>query len=536
MRLPTFRASTAPPRETGLVRADPRALTNTGDAEFRAIAGAGRAIQDVGGLAGDAAIKRKNLDNEAAAGRADARSGDALKEATDAVNGMDLSLNSVLPDDPKKYYSGETGDLLEFPTEDTIKNREEAIAIYNGRINTLSKAMGFRGEKARMAWKAGKENFGREHITKAYNAKQTEYQTELFLGNARNAAANGDMEVSEQWIKLAEDNGLIGPKKAAVELDKNTENYIVGLYRKGEHDEARKVLEASSLDNKQKERLDDEIDSDERASLGSDKLANEQAIEAELQAIDDVIILPQDEFLASASEALRKINESEILPVKGKNGAGKEGQRKKINDRIKAISEGKTDPINQFDPAEYSRLERLITSNSMMVKGTDITTRVGFGKNGGITTAQAKDLTALKKFYDGADILGTDLHRIYSGAIVGLRTSKTFSKNKDENILFAARASAALNAWAVKNPNATEADYQGFFDKLMDRSFMDNWSRGWFIREKEEQRVAVRENIQAFEEELGIETMPTVTTKEGRDKLKSGTKYKDSKGNVATKK
>ncbi|KKK75954.1 hypothetical protein LCGC14_2868540, partial [marine sediment metagenome] len=203
---------------------------------------------------------------------------------------------------------------------------------------------------------------------------------------------------------------------------------------------------------------------------------------------------------------------------------------------IKAISEGKVDPINQFDPIEYSRLVRRITRNSMMVKGTDITSRVGLGQNRGITTAQAKTLTALKKFYDGADILGTDLHRIYSGAIVGLRTSKTFSKNKADNVLYAARASVALNAWAVKNPNATESDYQAFFDRLMDRSFMDNWGRGWFARKPEEQRIAVRENIQAFEEELGIEIMPTITTKAERDKLKSGTKYRDSKGNIATKK
>ncbi len=243
-RLPTFRAGTAPPRETGLVRADPGALTDTGDAQFRAIAGAGRAIQSAGGMAADAAIKHKNLDNQAAAGRADARSVDALTEATDAINGMDFSQNTILPDDPKKYYSGETGDILEFTTEDKLKGREEQIAIVNGRLESLSKAMGFRGEKARLRWLEGKKNVARETLTKVSNAKQVEYQTELFLGNARNAAVNGDIEVSEQWIKLAEDSGLIGPKLAGAEKANN-----VKAYKKGLIDGTKPIIEGVLIEN-----------------------------------------------------------------------------------------------------------------------------------------------------------------------------------------------------------------------------------------------------------------------------------------------
>ena len=228
-RLPTFRATTAPPRETGLVRADPQALTNTGDAQFRAIAGAGAGIQSIGGMAADAALKHKNLDNEAAAGRADARSVDSLNEMTLAIKGLDISQNVVLPNTPEKFYSGETGDLIELPTEDVIAFREEQIAKHNERLETLSKAMGFRGERARLAWKTGKEIADRETITKVSNAMQIEFQTELFLGNARTAAANGDIEVSEQWIELAERSGLIGPKMAARETANNAKAYKKGL-------------------------------------------------------------------------------------------------------------------------------------------------------------------------------------------------------------------------------------------------------------------------------------------------------------------
>lgn len=420
-------------------------------------------------------------------------------------------------------------------------------AVREGLLSSLTNK---RGQQAAMLWENQQEPLRLAEFNESRQSQLRDNErTAIFAARQevlRNPETLGEFEKQLARTMFVDKNNPDGTsptfsqEEAAKILADTRKMAVVGnitnLYRSGGHAEARKVLEASSLSAPEKENLDDEIDADERSTLSSNKLNKEAAIEAVLQDVDDIITLPQDEFLASASEMLRKINESKILPVKGKNGAGKEGQRKKINDRIKAISEGKIDPINQFDPSEYTRLERLITQNSMMVKGTDITSRVGFGQDKGITTAQSKDLTALKKFYDGADILGTDLHRIYSGAIIGLRTSKTFSKNKADNVLYAARASSVLNAWAVKNPNATESDYQAFFDRLMDRSFMDNWGRGWFIREKEEQRVAVRENIQAFEEELGIEIMPTITTKAERDKLKKGTKYKDSKGNIATKK
>ncbi len=354
MRLPTFVAGTAPPRETGLVRADPRALTDTGDAEFRAIAGAGRAIGGAGELLGNAAIKRKNLDNEAAAGRADARSIDALTEATNAINGQDFSQNTVLPDDPKKYYSGETGDILEFTTEDKIKGREEQIGIVNGRLETLSKAMGFRGEKARLAWLEGKKDLARETLTKVSNAKQSEYQTELFLGNARNAAANGDMEVSEQWIELAEKSGLIGPKLAASEREKNAklsvETQAIELYRAGNFDAARELVEKSELSIQDKESMSITIGvAERRAKKERDKDDREK--QSALYAREDAgEILKREDFEIAWQDPEKADQHFDEYQV-----------------GLVAEAKGEVNFIKKGDPIVLARTEAIIDLNPMSI-------------------------------------------------------------------------------------------------------------------------------------------------------------------------
>ena len=488
MKLPRHTASTPPPRETGLVRADPGALTNTGDAQFGAMEGAGRALQDVAEIGFQIQQKKQKISDDT---------------QVDKI-GQDIT---IWADEQEKAF----GEMLIEKPEHQTEVLKTHTADFNKMITDKLKNAS-PGVKRRIeSMKARVYPSLYDKVRSISTGKFLQYAAQQGIDVADGYASAGEIDLANQKVEQMYKDSVIGPAKKAVLLDANTENYALGLSRRGEYREAHEVVDASSLDVGVKRTLDGMIDSDEAASLGANKIAYEAAIEAELQAVDEVIILPQDEFLASAPGMLRKINESEILPVKGKNGAGKEGQRKKINDRIKAISEGKVDPIGQFDPIAYNRLQRRITQNSMAVKGTDITNLVGRGEFGGITDAQARDLTALKKFYDGADILGTDLHRIYSGAIVGLRTSKTFSKDKADNVLYAARAMSVLNAWAVKNTNATEADYQAFFDRLMDRSFMDNWSRGWFARKPEEQRIAVRENIESFEEELGLKNIRVIS-------------------------
>ena len=201
------------------------------------------------------------------------------------------------------------------------------------------------------------------------------------------------------------------------------------------YDEARELITSSSLEVLDKESFGNMIDTAEKRAEAKARVVDEKAIEAERQVVDDIFILPREEFLAESMDVLDMINNSTILPVKDK-----ELQRAKINKRIDAISSGKIDPVDEFDPKTYDALSIRIARNSKAVNGTDISGRVGLGKNGGITTKQSEELTRLKKFYDGADVLGNSLHRTYTSAITGLRTAKRFSRNKTENIQFAAQA------------------------------------------------------------------------------------------------
>ena len=229
----------------------------------------------------------------------------------------------------------------------------------------------------------------------------------------------------------------------------------------------------------------------------ADKVELDNAIEDEKQEIDNIFILPKKEFLDNVPAMLDSINNSTVLDVKEK-----EGQRAKINKRVEAIKAGSVDPIDQFDSKAYDDLSVRISRNSKQVKGTDISGRVGVGKRGGITVSQAEELTRLKNFYDGADALGNSLHRTYTMAITGLKTAKRFSRNETENIQLAAQARNLLDAWAVKNPDATEEDYQNFFDRLVDTSGLTRWERFWAGRNPAEERLATQKNIAEIQKEL----------------------------------
>ncbi len=227
------------------------------------------------------------------------------------------------------------------------------------------------------------------------------------------------------------------------------------------------------------------------------KLEDDNELEAERKVIDDIFIKPQDEFLASASSILQQINTSIILTTKDK-----EEQRKKINDRINAIKSGDIDPVDKFDPQAYNNLSVRISRNSKSVKSSEIENAVGKGDDGGITVKQKEVLFDLKKKYDGGDLIGNRLHSTYSGAISGLRISKAFGKNKVDNVKLAAEAQSVLDSWALKNPDASESDYEDFFNRLVDTSNLSGWYT-FFTRKTKEQRVAIQENLQEMKKEIG---------------------------------
>ena len=268
----------------------------------------------------------------------------------------------------------------------------------------------------------------------------------------------------------------------------------------------------------------------ERNTIEAQMISNDKAaIEAELKYIDDKFILPQDEFLASVPDMLKRINESEILPVKGENGAGKEGQRKKIEDRIAAISEGKTDPVYEFDAEYFNQLSQRISNNPHGVSEAEINNAAGRGKNRGITAGengQQGQLIKTKRFLQN-DIANARLFSLYSDNINSLKQAKAFHQTKKKNDALAAEARTLLNAWATSE-SRTENDYRMFYDGLIDTIEMDGLSKGWFWTHKNTEQKIQSERMESYVRSLGVGLgdEPTGNTyKKGDTKIINGTTW-----------
>ena len=173
-----------------------------------------------------------------------------------------------------------------------------------------------------------------------------------------------------------------------------------------------------------------------------------------------------------------------------------------MNGRLDAIKSGKVDPINEWDPNAYDSMAVRIRRSPHSVKFSDIHNMVGKGMNGGITADQADVLLGVLKKYQGADILGNDLHRNYSSAISSMKTAKAFSKNKVENAKLAAKAMSTLDAWAIKQESPNAQDYQDFMERLTDTSDLSWWTRLWAGRDAAEGRVAVGRNLAEIQREV----------------------------------
>lgn len=242
----------------------------------------------------------------------------------------------------------------------------------------------------------------------------------------------------------------------------------------------------------------------ETASL---KAAKDKATEELKQSIDNIFILPQNEFLANVSETLNNINTSELFTVKDK-----EEQRKKINDRVEAIKDGKVDPVTQFDAETYNKWSIKITRNPELVKESDIRGLVGMPD--GVTVAQAETLLSLKRKFTEGKSLNNDIHDMYSTVLTSLKTSNAYSKDKVKNAKLAGKSQILLDKFTEQNPEATEEEYEKFFNKLIENNYElwkgDNllhplrFIRGLItVGTKKETRRSIPQNIEKLEKELG---------------------------------
>ncbi len=199
MKLPRALATTAA-RGSGLVRADPRAQTDTGDAGFGAIAKLGGDIRSVGGdIAAIQRHKQKISDDT----QTD-RIGQNIRLWSGAQEEALKTTRIETPQDQEKYLAGLT------------KGYNEMVGL---ELKGMSSGV------QRNVKSASSRHFPAVHdqARRTSSAKFIEYTTTTELGIANAEAAAGDIEAADKRVNDLEAKGIIGPKRAAAAKAVNAE-------------------------------------------------------------------------------------------------------------------------------------------------------------------------------------------------------------------------------------------------------------------------------------------------------------------------
>lgn len=454
MRLPRFDATTAP-TGTGLVRADPRAQTDVGDAQFRGLQAFGAGLQAAGGSVAQIAAQRKALDDQAAKGEADRRAIDALSEGLDTYKNFDPQVGNTLPTNPKDYYDGDK--LLNFDNPKKAEFRDLTFKDFEEKIKNLSKAI--KDPKARQAWENSQLVGGFQDFTDAGNRKHQEYQEAMILGNATNAAENGDIETSNEWIDIAEKHGLIGPKRAAAERDKNEKVAVtaeaISLYQGGDFGGARELVEDSTLNIRDKESLIITIGVAERRAE-KEQGKDDREKQSELYAREDEgEILKREDFEAAWSD-----------PVEADQHFD-EFQR-----GLAAEAKGEVNFIKKGDPIVLARTEAVIDLNPSAITEaqlyTNATKGIGTENITGLVDrlrkAQQNVYAPIKK-YDTQ--FSTLFNAKYFGEKDDAETSTTYLEMKRKMTEF------------VESQKPSEEVADAFFSGLITKNFSGFRRGGW---------------------------------------------------------
>ncbi len=361
--------------------------------------------------------------------------------------------------------------------------------------------------------------------------------------NISDAVDKNDAPRAIEQIEMGVSKGIIAPgdgRELIVKAKHDAQLLAAERIAMSQPDELLGMVEGDKIKGYDELTPDDVYSVRHRALMEKDyreakvKSDNSAAIEAERLVIDQIFIKPQDEFLANVPDALSLINNSKIMPVKDK-----EEQRKKINDRVDAIKAGKIDPVDEFDLVYYKNLSDRLATNSRTVPESEINGAVGKGTDRGITggeNGQQGNLIKLKRFLENNEA-DQRLYSEYTKALSTLKATKAFHQNRKRNDVLAAEAQILLNQWA-STENRSPLDYQQFFDGIIDTVGLTSGGLWWSGQTEEQRRASVgmREFAISMGADLG-EEMPRIVEGDTAawKKLKSGTKYIDSKGNIAIK-
>ena len=278
MKLKKFTASTPPPRETGLVRADPRALTDVGDAqfnaaEFKAMAQAGATIQNTADIGFQAYMKRRKLDEDIRWGNATSKTEEFTNQSVITAYDTNFFVDDPLPGSP---------DYLKSPLQLSLDKREqlinEGLAEYDKAVGEITQSFSTEEERAKYQLYGGKRRVGfKEEISKAYRDKHNDYQKDRMQRLALDAYRSGDIETGDSYIDSMDENEIITPEKATqLRLAGREESVMsaISFYKT--------AAMAPGVDEKQREILFDAA----RTILQSGKIKDPEKKLPELQSIN----------------------------------------------------------------------------------------------------------------------------------------------------------------------------------------------------------------------------------------------------------
>lgn len=279
MKFPRFLASGAV-RETGLVRAqDIGALTNVGDAEFRATEQAGRAVSKVSDIAHRAFMSRRALDDTIESGKATQRVQESWNQAEESVDNFNPAHDLPLPGDPKyletltTFGTTERDGFLQSSLSDIEK---DATKIFSGIRNPKTKAQLV---KQYNDFYADRTKNLKGKLSKVLD----DYQIDEMGKLARAAAVGGDMESSDFYVNKMAEHGLITNVNAtrlkATFNELSVRSQATELSRIGLYDEARRIITDSTIGVIEKASFGNMIDAAENRAIANAKKRNEVRVE-----------------------------------------------------------------------------------------------------------------------------------------------------------------------------------------------------------------------------------------------------------------
>ena len=209
MVLLNYTAGTPPPRSSGTVRANPSEMANLAfrgeQAKISGVGAFGRGVSAASDVAFKATMQRQALDDSIEYGNATQRVLADLREAEDAADRLDVSIDMPLKDDPKYLET-----LTAFSTEKRDALTLAGMNGISGNAGEYTKGFSRPENQAKFEnWFNNMRGTFEYSLKSRYGQKLNDYQVGELKKLSSDAAMNGDVETANQYIDLMDARELI---------------------------------------------------------------------------------------------------------------------------------------------------------------------------------------------------------------------------------------------------------------------------------------------------------------------------------------